>query len=103
MTVEKLIGCEVPKRAKYIRVILMELARIADHIICDSVIAVDTGALTGFYLSFPMEREKFMKFTKRSVEPDLQQTWAALEVWSGFFGNGMEKLSAFSTAFRSFA
>jgi NADH-quinone oxidoreductase subunit D len=48
MTVEKLIGCEVPKRAQYIRVIIMELARIADHIICDTVIAVDTGALTGF-------------------------------------------------------
>jgi NADH-quinone oxidoreductase subunit D len=52
MTVEKLIGCEVPKRAQYLRVIIMELARIADHIICDSVIAVDTGALTGFTYVF---------------------------------------------------
>ncbi len=48
MTVEKLIGCEVPKRAEYLRVIIMELARIADHIVCDTVIAVDTGAMTGF-------------------------------------------------------
>jgi NADH-quinone oxidoreductase subunit D len=48
MTVEKLIGCQVPKRAEYLRVIIMELARIADHVICDAVIAVDTGALTGF-------------------------------------------------------
>jgi NADH-quinone oxidoreductase subunit D len=48
MTVEKLIGCEVPKRAQYMRVIMMELARIADHLICNSVIGVDTGALTGF-------------------------------------------------------
>lgn len=52
MTVEKLIGCEVPKRAQYLRVIIMELARIADHIICDAVIAVDTGALTGFTYLF---------------------------------------------------
>jgi NADH-quinone oxidoreductase subunit D len=52
MTVEKLIGCEVPKRAQYLRVIIMELARIADHIICDAVIAVDTGALTGFTYMF---------------------------------------------------
>jgi NADH-quinone oxidoreductase subunit D len=52
MTVEKLIGCEVPKRAQYLRVIIMELARIADHIICDAVIAVDTGALTGFTYIF---------------------------------------------------
>jgi len=48
MTVEKLLGIEVPKRAQYIRVIMMELARISDHIICNSVLAVDTGAMTGF-------------------------------------------------------
>lgn len=48
MTVEKLLQIEVPKRAQYLRVIVMELARIADHIVCNSVIGVDTGALTGF-------------------------------------------------------
>ena len=48
MTVEKLIGVEIPKRAEYLRVIIMELSRIADHIVCDTVIAVDTGAMTGF-------------------------------------------------------
>lgn len=57
MTVEKLIGCDVPKRAQYMRVIIMELARIADHIVCDTVIAVDTGAMTGFLYLFQW-REK---------------------------------------------
>ncbi len=57
MTVEKLIGCELPKRADYMRVIIMELARIADHLVCNSVIGVDTGALTGFTYMF-QEREK---------------------------------------------
>ncbi len=57
MTVEKLAGIEVPKRVDYMRVIVMELARIADHLICNSVIAVDTGALTGFTYMF-QEREK---------------------------------------------
>lgn len=57
MTVEKLIQCEVPKRAEYLRVIIMELARIADHIVCDTVIAVDTGAMTGFLYLF-QAREK---------------------------------------------
>ncbi|MEA5459513.1 NADH-quinone oxidoreductase subunit D [Arcicella sp. LKC2W] len=52
MTVEKLLGVEVPKRAQYIRVIMMELARIADHIICNSILAVDTGALTGYFYVF---------------------------------------------------
>jgi len=48
MAIEKLAKIEVPKKVDYMRVIMMELARIADHIICDSVIGVDTGALTGF-------------------------------------------------------
>jgi len=48
MTVEKLLGVEVPKRAQYIRVIMMELARIADHIVCNGILGVDTGAFTGF-------------------------------------------------------
>lgn len=52
LTVEKLLGIEVPKRAQYIRVIMMELARIADHIICNSILAVDTGALTGYFYVF---------------------------------------------------
>ena len=57
MTVEKLIGAEIPKRAQYMRVIIMELSRISDHIVCDTVIAVDTGAMTGFLHLFK-EREK---------------------------------------------
>lgn len=57
MTAEKLLGVEVPKRAQYMRVIIMELARIADHLICNSILGVDTGALTGF-LYVMQEREK---------------------------------------------
>ncbi|MER0439556.1 NADH-quinone oxidoreductase subunit D [Emticicia sp. W12TSBA100-4] len=57
MTVEKLLGVTVPKRAEYIRVIMMELARIADHIICNSILGVDTGAYSGFLYVF-QEREK---------------------------------------------
>jgi NADH-quinone oxidoreductase subunit D len=57
MTVEKLLEVELPKRVDYMRVIVMELARIADHLICNSVIGVDTGALTGFTYMF-QEREK---------------------------------------------
>jgi NADH-quinone oxidoreductase subunit D len=52
LTVEKLLGIQVPKRADYIRVIMMELARIADHIICNSILAVDTGAMTGYFYVF---------------------------------------------------
>lgn len=57
MTVEKLLGVQTPKRVDYMRVIIMELARIADHLVCNSVIGVDTGALTGFTYVFQW-REK---------------------------------------------
>jgi NADH-quinone oxidoreductase subunit D len=57
LTVEKLLGIEVPKRVDYMRVIIMELARIADHLVCNSVLGVDTGALTGFVYVFQL-REK---------------------------------------------
>jgi len=57
MTVEKLINVSLPKRVEYMRVIIMELARISDHIVCNSVIGVDSGALTGFVYMF-QEREK---------------------------------------------
>lgn len=57
MTVEKALSIEIPKRVQYMRVIVMELARIADHIICSSVMGVDTGALTGFLYVFQY-REK---------------------------------------------
>jgi len=57
MAVEKLIGINIPKRVDYMRIILMELARITDHLICNSVIGVDSGALTGFVYVF-QERER---------------------------------------------
>lgn len=57
MTVEKLLGIQTPKRVDYMRIIVMELSRIADHLVCNSVVAVDTGALTGFTYVFQY-REK---------------------------------------------
>jgi NADH-quinone oxidoreductase subunit D len=52
MTVEKLIKAEIPKRVDYLRVIVMELSRISDHIICNTIIGQDTGATTGFLYLF---------------------------------------------------
>jgi NADH-quinone oxidoreductase subunit D len=48
LTVEKLLGVKTPKRVDYMRVVIMELARITDHLICNGVVGVDTGAFTGF-------------------------------------------------------
>jgi len=56
MAVEKLIGIEVPKRCQRIRVIISEMARIIDHLVCIGTNAVDVGALTCFWYFF-RERE----------------------------------------------
>jgi NADH-quinone oxidoreductase subunit D len=49
MAVEKLMGIEVPEKAQLIRVIMMELARIADHQVCIGILGVDLGAFTPFF------------------------------------------------------
>ncbi len=48
LTCEKLLGVKTPKRVDYLRVIIMELSRISDHLICNSIVGVDSGAYTGF-------------------------------------------------------
>lgn len=52
LAVEKLLAVQTPKRVDYMRVIIMELARISDHIICNSILGVDTGAFSGFLYLF---------------------------------------------------
>lgn len=48
LTCEKLLGVTTPKRVDYLRIIIMELARISDHLICNSIVGVDAGAFSGF-------------------------------------------------------
>ncbi len=48
ITCEKLLGLQLPKRVDYLRVIIMELSRISDHLICNSIVGVDSGAFSGF-------------------------------------------------------
>ncbi len=62
--VEKLLGVEIPERAKYIRVIVSELARIMDHLICVGTSSVDLGGLSNFWYFFNV-REKIYDFTEK--------------------------------------
>jgi NADH-quinone oxidoreductase subunit D len=48
ITCERLLGVKTPKRVDYLRIIIMELARISDHLICNSIVGVDSGAFSGF-------------------------------------------------------
>jgi NADH dehydrogenase I D subunit len=57
MAVEKLLGIEVPKRVEYIRVILGELSRIMDHMVCIGTNLLDIGAITNFWYTFEPREE----------------------------------------------
>ncbi|MEO6807558.1 MAG: NADH dehydrogenase (quinone) subunit D [Isosphaeraceae bacterium] len=50
--VEKLLGIELTPRCKYVRVIIGELARISDHLLCTGAAALDLGAFTAFLYAF---------------------------------------------------
>ena len=50
--VEKLLGIELTPRCQYIRVIIGELSRISDHLLCTGAAALDLGAFTAFLYAF---------------------------------------------------
>jgi NADH dehydrogenase (ubiquinone) Fe-S protein 2 len=64
LAVEKLLGCSVPLRAQYIRVLFAEITRILNHLLAICCHAMDVGALTPILWGFE-EREKLMEFYER--------------------------------------
>ncbi len=59
MTIEKLLGLDVPLRAQYIRVMFDEITRILNHLMWLGAHALDVGAMTVFLYCF-REREDLM-------------------------------------------
>jgi NADH dehydrogenase (ubiquinone) Fe-S protein 2 len=64
LAVEKLLVCDVPLRAQYIRVLFSEITRILNHLLAVGCHAMDVGAMTPFLWAFE-EREKLMEFYER--------------------------------------
>ena len=64
LAVEKLLNCQVPIRAQYIRVLFAEITRILNHTLAVGCHALDVGAMTPFFWLFE-EREKLMEFYER--------------------------------------
>ncbi|GJL77684.1 MAG: NADH-quinone oxidoreductase subunit D 2 [Nitrospinaceae bacterium] len=59
LTTEKLLQCEIPIRAEYLRVIMCELARIGSHLVWLATHALDIGAMTVFLYCW-REREMIL-------------------------------------------
>jgi NADH dehydrogenase (ubiquinone) Fe-S protein 2 len=64
LAVEKLLNCDVPLRAQYIRVLFCEITRILNHLLAVGCHSLDVGAMTPFFWAFE-EREKLMEFYER--------------------------------------
>ena len=62
LVAEKLIGLEVSKRTEYIRVLMCELSRIADHVLNVVMLAVDLGAVTPFFYGFKLREDIYDLF-----------------------------------------
>jgi len=63
VTVENLMGIEVPKRAQYLRVIMAELARIMGHHLWIGTHALDIGAMSVVFYAF-RDREMIMNINE---------------------------------------
>ncbi len=62
LAAEKLLDIEVPRRARYIRVLMCELSRIADHVLQIGMQAVDIGAFTVFLYGFRLRERIYDLF-----------------------------------------
>jgi NADH-quinone oxidoreductase subunit C/D len=62
--IEDMMGIEIPDRAKALRMVLAELSRVIDHLVCVGAAAVDLGALTSFWFCFEQRERVYELFEK---------------------------------------
>jgi NADH-quinone oxidoreductase subunit D len=104
MAIEKALSVEIPERAKWIRVLVMELARISSHLMAMGATCMDVGALTLLLWAFT-EREKLYdifelvcgaRFTTSygrigGVANDIdQRTLAKIKDWANIFPSKLD-------------
>ena len=95
LAVEKLLGCEIPKRAQYLRVILAELSRIASHCVWLGTHALDLGAMTPFFYIM-QQREMVMDLFEMFSGVRMMPSWI---VPGGLRGDAPEGFSERLTSF----
>ncbi|AFZ68769.1 NADH dehydrogenase (quinone) subunit D [Deinococcus peraridilitoris] len=74
LSVEKLLGADIPERANVVRVILHELGRIASHLVFIGTGMLDLGAITPFFYAF-RERETILDLFEEVSGYRMNQSW----------------------------
>ncbi len=87
--VEEMLGVTLPERGIYIRVLLIELSRILDHLICLAANLVDMGALTNFWYLFN-PREDAYTFLSRLTGARLTNSYMRIGGMSADLYSGYE-------------
>lgn len=65
LAVEKLLNIDIPRRAKFIRVLFDEIMRLMNHLAATSFLVLDVGAISPLFWLFE-EREKFYEICERA-------------------------------------
>ncbi|ABJ79938.1 NADH-quinone oxidoreductase subunit D [Leptospira borgpetersenii serovar Hardjo-bovis] len=77
LAVEKMMQVEVPDRVTYVRMIISELSRIMDHIICLGILGVDLGAFSGMLHLFH-HRENIYQIIEKLTGARLTTTFCRI-------------------------
>jgi NADH-quinone oxidoreductase subunit D len=106
LAVEKLIGVEVPERAKTVRVITAELTRLKSHLVWLACHALDIGAMTVFIYAF-REREKIMQLYEKISGARMTSNYyrvggLSADVYAGFEKDVQEIIDTFPGHFDTY-
>ncbi len=89
LAVEKLLGCEIPKRGQYLRVILAELSRVASHCVWLGTHALDLGAMSPFFYIM-QQREMILDLFEMFAGVRMMPSWIVPGGLRGDMPDGFE-------------
>ena len=100
--VEEMLNIDITPRAKMIRVVIGELSRIIDHLVCNAANMVDLGGLTNFWYLFA-PRDKAYDLLSKLTGARLTNTYTRIgglefDLYDGFDGDLEEVLKDVETA-----
>ena len=86
--IEEMLGIDITPRAKMIRIIIGELSRIIDHLVCNAANMVDLGGLTNFWYLFA-PRDKAYDLLSKLTGARLTNTYTRIgglefDLYDGF-------------------